>query len=99
MKAGRCFPLHVQVEVGEEQDDDRTEVPSDHAAGERPDTDGDDQSGEEDESTSEIPPKSGPEGSRAAWADYAAARGVEIPATMKRNEIIAAIEAAGHPTE
>ena len=51
------------------------------------------------ESDSEIPPKSGPEGSRAAWAEYAESVGVTVTSTMKRNEIIAAVESAGHPTE
>lgn len=54
---------------------------------------------EVEESDSEIPPKSGPEGSRAAWADYAESVGVTVTSTMKRNEIIAAVESAGHPTE
>ncbi len=52
-----------------------------------------------EESDSEIPPKSGPEGSRAAWAEYAESVGVTVTSTMKRNEIIAAVESAGHPTE
>jgi len=54
---------------------------------------------EVEESDSEIPPKSGPEGSRAAWAEYAESVGVTVTPTMKRNEIIAAVESAGHPTE
>lgn len=54
---------------------------------------------EVEESDSEIPPKSGPEGSRAAWAEYAESVGVTVTSTMKRNEIIAAVESAGHPTE
>lgn len=54
---------------------------------------------EVEESESEIPPKSGPEGSRAAWAEYAESVGVTVTSTMKRNEIIAAVESAGHPTE
>lgn len=54
---------------------------------------------EVEESDSEIPPKSGPEGSRAAWAEYAESVGVKVTSTMKRNEIIAAVESAGHPTE
>ena len=54
---------------------------------------------DDDSPESEIPPKSGPEGSRAAWAEYAESVGVTVTSTMKRNEIIAAVESAGHPTE
>lgn len=54
---------------------------------------------DDDESHADIPPKSGPEGSRAAWAEYAESVGVMVTSIMKRNEIIAAVEQAGKPTE
>lgn len=54
---------------------------------------------DDDESHGDIPPKSGPEGSRAAWAEYAESVGVMVTSIMKRNEIIAAVEQAGKPTE
>jgi len=54
---------------------------------------------DEDHVEADIPPKSGPEGSRAAWAEYAESVGVQVTPTMKRNEIIAAVSSAGHPTE
>ena len=80
--------------------DETPEVPSDSppppAAPATPAPVEDDDSHESD---SEIPPKSGPEGSRAAWAEYAESVGVTVTSTMKRNEIIAAVESAGHPTE
>ena len=59
--------------------------------------DGDDD--DEQPAGSDIPPKSGPEGSRAAWAEYADSVGVMVTSIMKRNDIIAAVEQAGKPTE
>ena len=45
------------------------------------------------------PPKDGPGSGKAAWHTYAAAVGVEVPADASRDDVIAAIEAAGKPTE
>lgn len=46
------------------------------------------------------PPPKGRVGSDAeAWRAYAASRGVEVPADAKRPAIVAALEAAGVPTE
>lgn len=77
--------------------DETPEVPSDSPP--PPATPATPAPAEVEESDSEIPPKSGPEGSRAAWAEYAESVGVTVTSTMKRNEIIAAVESAGHPTE
>ena len=44
-----------------------------------------------------MPPKSGPGSSRAAWVAYAAALGVTTTDDDERGEVIARIEAAGHP--
>ena len=48
---------------------------------------------------SEIPRKAGPGSSTDAWAAYAAKHGVAVDADPKRDEIIAALEAANIPTE
>lgn len=45
------------------------------------------------------PPKSGAGSGVEAWAAYAAAQGVEIPEGAKRDDIVAALETAGVPTE
>lgn len=45
------------------------------------------------------PPKGGVGSDAEAWRAYAASRGVEVPADAKRPAIIAALEAAGVPTE
>lgn len=46
-----------------------------------------------------APPKDGSGSGKAAWHTYAAAIGVEVPADASRDDVIAAIEAAGKPTE
>lgn len=46
-----------------------------------------------------LPPKAGPGASAAAWRAYAGAHGVEVPEDAKRDDIIAALEAASVPTE
>lgn len=46
-----------------------------------------------------IPPKSGKGSGRDNWAAYANDVDVDIPAEATRDEIIAAIETAGKPTE
>lgn len=43
------------------------------------------------------PPQGGPGASRQKWADYAAAKGVEVESDWKREDIIAACEKAGVP--
>lgn len=45
------------------------------------------------------PPKAGRGSSDEAWAAYAASQDVEVPEGAKRSEIIAALAAAGVPTE
>lgn len=47
----------------------------------------------------EIPPKGGAGSGKEAWADYAAERGVEVDEDATRDEIVAALDAAGVPTE
>ncbi|MFY1588988.1 hypothetical protein ACN267_31360 [Micromonospora sp. WMMD734] len=45
------------------------------------------------------PPKGGPGSDAEAWRAYAAGKGVEVPSDAKRPAIIAALDAAGVPTE
>lgn len=45
------------------------------------------------------PPKAGPGSSRARWVEYAAAYGIAVTDDETRDEIIAACEAAGVPTD
>ncbi|MEV4767794.1 hypothetical protein [Micromonospora humida] len=45
------------------------------------------------------PPKGGPGSDAEAWRAYAAGKGIEVPADAKRPAIIAALDAAGVPTE
>jgi hypothetical protein len=45
------------------------------------------------------PPKAGRGASREAWAAYAEAHGVDVQGEWGRSEIIAALDAAGVPTE
>lgn len=40
------------------------------------------------------PPRSGAGSGRAVWMDYAAARGLEVPADASRDDIIAAVDKA-----
>lgn len=49
--------------------------------------------------TSGPPPKSGAGSGRDAWAEYATARGVAVPDGAGRDDIVAALDAAGVPTE
>lgn len=44
-----------------------------------------------------MPPKSGPGSSRAAWVAYAEALGVPTTDDDERGDVIARIQAAGHP--
>lgn len=45
------------------------------------------------------PPKNGAGSGTQAWADYAELLGVDVPDDASRDEIQAAVEAAGHRTE
>lgn len=45
------------------------------------------------------PPKAGKGSGEDAWRTYADAVGVEVPADASRDDVIAAIETAGKPTE
>lgn len=47
----------------------------------------------------EVPPRAGKGSSREAWAEYAAAVKVDVDDDATRDDIIAAVEAAGVPTE
>jgi hypothetical protein len=58
--------------------------------GERPDT---------ASSSDGPPPKAGKGSSVDAWSAFASAKGVDIEPDAKRDDIIAALEAAGVPTE
>lgn len=50
-------------------------------------------------SNADIPAKSGPKATVDAWLAYAGQHGVTVPEDATRKDIIAAIEAAGIPTE
>lgn len=52
-----------------------------------------------DEDLPEPPAKAGPGSSAEAWRNYASAIGVEVSGNADRAEVIAALEAAGKPTE
>lgn len=56
--------------------------------------DGDDD-GPADDDSDGPPPKAGQGASRARWAEYAAANDVHVESDAKREDIIAACEAAG----
>lgn len=49
--------------------------------------------------SSDIPPRRGAGSGRDAWADYAARSNVEIAVEATRDDIIAALDEAGVPTE
>ncbi len=49
--------------------------------------------------TGTIPSRSGPGSARAAWLSYAELHGVDVDIDANREEIIAALERAGVPTE
>lgn len=46
-----------------------------------------------------IPPKAGPGSSKTAWLAYAAGHGVDVDGESTRDDIIAALDAAGIATE
>jgi hypothetical protein len=43
-----------------------------------------------------VPAKAGPGATRQVWADFAESKGVAVEAEWKRDDIIAAVENAGH---
>jgi hypothetical protein len=51
------------------------------------------------ESASAAPPQGGPGSGKEAWAQYAAAQDVSVPEDASRDEIIAAVKAAGKPVD
>ena len=46
-----------------------------------------------------VPAKAGPGSSKTAWTEYATTNGVEVEDGATRDEIIAALDAAGVPTD
>jgi hypothetical protein len=54
---------------------------------------------ESEEGSSGIPPKSGRGSGAKAWASYAQANGLDVDEDASKDDIIAALEAAGVPTE
>ena len=46
-----------------------------------------------------IPPKGGAGSGAPAWREYAVSKGVEVSADASRDDVIAALDAAGIPTE
>lgn len=46
-----------------------------------------------------MPPRSGKGSGLVAWAEYARNLGVEVEDDANRDDVIAALELAGHPTE
>ncbi|WP_328339529.1 hypothetical protein [Micromonospora sp. NBC_00421] len=57
------------------------------------------QAGEPGQGDDGPPPKSGPGSGAPVWRAYAAKRQVEVPADAGREAVIAALDAAGVPTE
>jgi hypothetical protein len=56
-------------------------------------------SGAESGDGSGIPPKGGAGSGKDAWKAYADSLGVAVDDDATRDDIVAALEAAGHPTE
>ena len=52
-----------------------------------------------DESRPKPPRRSGPGSSAAAWRNYAAKNGVDVPSDADRDDVIAALEAAEIPVD
>lgn len=63
------------------------------------DTDAEDPAPADPPPASTVPPKGGAGSGVEAWAAYAAAHDVDVPAGANRDDIIAACTAAGVPTE
>lgn len=55
--------------------------------------------GSEPASATVIPPRGGPGSGAPEWRDYARSRGVEVGDDASRDDVIAALEAAGKPTK
>lgn len=51
------------------------------------------------DSDGQVPPRGGAGSGAEAWRAYAAAKGVEVAADAGRDDVIAALEEAGVPTE
>lgn len=55
--------------------------------------------GADDEGQDEPPPKGGAGSGAPAWRAYAARKGVTVPADASREDVVAALDEAGIPTE
>lgn len=55
--------------------------------------------GTEPASATSIPPRGGPGSGAPEWREYARSRGVEVADDASREDVIAALEAAGKPTK
>lgn len=77
------------------QDPDSDELDDDGAQ----EFDGDEPQSPDSPDRLPVPPRSGAGSGAAAWAAYARASGLEVPADAGRAEIIAALTAAGLPVE
>jgi len=72
------------------EDDDPATVPASSGAAEQTPAGG----GSQDSAGGARPPKVGAGSSREVWAAYAAVRGLELPESASKADIIAAVEAA-----
>lgn len=76
--------------VDEVKDDaDQQEGPSDPG--------GSSEGESEDEEFEGPPPQGGPGSGKEAWSQYAASKDVSVPENATRDEIVAAVQKAGHP--
>lgn len=76
------------------------DVPDEHAAmiGDHAWEDGDAaEDGGEGGGAPAIPPRGGPGSGQDAWLAYAQSLGVDVADDTSRDDIVAAVEAAGHP--
>lgn len=64
-----------------------------------PDAEPDDDGDEDENEGGGMPPKSGPAASRQVWEDYAKSKDIEVDPDWKRDDIIAAVEAANAAAE
>lgn len=95
--AARGFLEELEIPVADSPGDLPPTVPVIPVGGEQPPA-GPAASGDE-QGTVSPPPKAGQGSSAEAWRTYAAAVDVEVPADASRDDVIAALEAAGQPTE
>ena len=58
-----------------------------------------DEDATEDDDEVPVPPQGGPGSGRDAWVKYAESKGLAVTAEMGRDDIIEALEAAGHPVD